>query len=167
MRYKTTPELQAELFLEKYDITELDEINLKHILYAQGYTVIEFDADLSGENVQRMVTKLKLEELTKKSVCFTYSDKSYKLIFLKSELSSEEKTEALAREQWKIILGKFDNLDEGNTGIAKHESAKAFAYHILHPSVYYKFKHFLHHNHIKIFTFIALASLVVAIILLR
>ena len=167
MSRKKDPVIEAERFMEKYDVAELDETNLKNILFAQGYTVIDVDNDLSGENVQRMVTTLGLEELAKTAVCFTYSDRSYKLVFLKSELSPAEKTEALAREQWKIILGKFDNVDEENSTVAKRDSAKVFAHYILHPSKKYKLKRFLHHNSMKILAGIAFILLIVAIIILK
>jgi len=167
MNKPLNPESKAWEFLEKYDVSKMDEGNLINALFDQGYTVVEFDRSFSGINVKRMLDHLGMVEKAASSACFTYSDKNYKLIFLSDELSDEDKLRSLACEQWYILNEYFANNPQKTAGSSDEKDAQAFAGHILSPSGTYRFLHFMKRNTYKIVLTVAAILFVAALVILH
>ena len=141
---------------KKYKIPKITLDNLLYIISDYSFEIIDFNAD--NLNSETLLQRLSLTETAKLQTAFTYKNNDLKFVFIRDNLSAEEKTYALAHELGHIVLGHLDKTDKG---VEDEYEANEFAHYLLSPSVSMKNKNFLS-LHKKLIIGLCIAVLIIA-----
>ncbi len=130
---KSVKKVSAQ-FRKKYKIKSVTCSVLLSVLEEQGYTVIPFRASHNDADVAQVIDNLNLNELAATSSGFTYADDRLRLVFVKEELSDEEKRIVLAHEEGHIFNEHFNVCSVVGQGVLQEHEANEFAHYLLYPS---------------------------------
>ena len=116
----------------KLAIPTLD--NLDFIIAESGYDLIDYDPVTPTKAFEILAEELGLTPEILQQNAFTYNTGSTKLVFLKENLTLEEKRLALAHELGHIFFKHLQNPTKGSSVQDEYE-ANEFAHYLLHPSL--------------------------------
>ena len=152
----------ANQILSKYHIANATLDNLIYILEDQGYEIIDYSSDSLEEN--DVISRLQFDSLAKSAKAFTYSNGHLHFVFVRIELTADEKLVALAHEEGHIACGHLDKKNVSSGNIQDEYDANEFAHYFLHPSVIRKVRTILYtHKPLSIVGLIAILLLIIAV----
>ena len=128
---------KAFSLFSQYNLQTVTLDNLVYIIEDQGYEIVEFN--LIDMATNHILERLGLTDYAKSRKAFTYKQGFARFVFIFEDLSANEKLLALAHEVGHIFCM---HLKDGNTECSVDEEYEAneFAHHLLHPSIWTKFK---------------------------
>lgn len=132
----------AREILKKNKLSIMSLENLVYIIEEQGYELIEFSPDTIKE--VGIITGLKLESFAKTAKAFTYKSSDLKYVFVRDDLSANEKLYALAHEEGHIACGHLEKINVSPDNIEDEHEANEFAHYLLNPSASQKIKAFIY-----------------------
>lgn len=142
---KTALQLQKQYSLFR---PSLDDLVL--VVSDLGYEIVDFDP--KNKSVEMLIQKLMLTNDILAQSAFVYSNNDVKLVFLRYDLTVDEKLYALTHELGHIALGHV--LTTGRSSVVEEFQAHEFTHHLLNPSPIVKTKAVLYtHKRISIIVF--------------
>lgn len=114
-----------------------DFASLCNILNKKGFTLIEFQDDISPD-IEVIITKLDLHDYISRLRGFAYFDGTYRLVFMRSDLSAKDKVIVLAHEIGHIVCNHLSSYLSADSDVAEEMEANVFSYYLLHPPTLWK-----------------------------
>lgn len=122
---------EAAKFRKKYALKQINSSTLSRTLENQGYTIVLFNGITDDKNVEALINGLHLNKYIEECKCFTYSDSSYRIVFIHEDLNEEEKTIVLAHEEGHIWNGHLQKNSIFGEDVVQEKEANDFAHYLL------------------------------------
>ena len=123
------------LFVKSERLSSITYQSLSNAIKNLGYTIISFTRGINDNNVETLISEFHLNDLVNTSNGFIFSSGDYRLLFVNSDLSQNEKTIVLAHEIGHIVC-KHVHTDQGiGFDVQDEYEANEFAHYLLNPSV--------------------------------
>ena len=121
----------ARDLLRRYRVMKPSLDTLCSVVSEQGYEIIDFDP--KDESIAVLSKELALTPDILSQNAFTYQNKGISLLFVRDNLTAEEKLYVMAHELGHIILGHLKN---GNpASVLEEYEADEFTHYLLHPKI--------------------------------
>lgn len=135
-------EIKTKVFklIKSEGLSEINYQSLVNVAKKQGYTIINFTRGINDKNVETLISEFQLKDLVKTSNGFILSFGDYRLIFINSDLSQNEKTIVLAHEIGHIVCKHIHKDQNIGFDVQEEFEANEFAHYLLNPSVSQKAK---------------------------
>lgn len=91
-------------FIKEYNITDLNYEKLNSIISECGYTLIEYNLLFNDEFVNEIIQSLNLEDVLREKQSATFANEAVKYVFLRKNLSKNDKITLLLHEIGHIYL---------------------------------------------------------------
>lgn len=127
----TNVKKNANRFIRKHKLTNINYSKLKNTVCNMGYTVIEFSRDCNDKDVATVIENLNLYEAISVSMGFTYVSKDYRLVFVNENLNEEEKLLVLSHEVGHIVCEHFSTASIIGNDVRDEYEANEFSHYIL------------------------------------
>lgn len=118
-------------FLKEYNTEELNFEFLNQIITSQGYRIIEFSVSDINENLEELINSLNIGKYIKSRKAFIYQDELHRILFLRRDLSKNEKTILLIHEEGHIYCGHMKNKTVSGQNIHDEFEANEFTHYIM------------------------------------
>lgn len=149
-------------FLRNNHLSNVTLENLVFIIEKNGYELMEYsENELMNKN--HIIQQLGIADIACMAKAFTYSNTSLKFVFIREELSGQEKLLALAHEVGHIECGHLEKKNVSPDNVGDEYEANEFAHYILHIKYTYRFKLYIY-EHRK--TILATAAIIGCFIIL-
>lgn len=122
---------QAKSLLRKYKLGKITLDNLIYMIEDQGYEIIEYS--LVEKN--SMLGTLNLEKYSQGCKAFSYSGNGLKIVFIREDTNTNDKTYALSHELGHIACGHMKESGTSPLEVKEEREANEFAHYILHPDL--------------------------------
>ncbi len=137
----------AKRTVEQYAIDAINPVTIKSIITAKGFTVIRYSESSPCDETFKLIETLGIDTNAHVNDSVTYSDKSHRIVFIRSEVNEEEFLYLLALELGKILVCKNPVDKILGTDIKDNINAHEFAHHIYdmanHGLMYNTFKYYI------------------------
>lgn len=153
---------KAKAFLKEYSLSNVTQADLRRIIKAQGYTIVEFNHIYNDEAVAALIEALGLEDMVASAKGFTYADRQRRLVFLHEDLSEKEKLLVLAHEEGHIYCDHLSTAPIMGADVVQEHEANEFTHYILKQGIAGRFGGFVKKH--KVICAVAAAVLVVALV---
>lgn len=161
MNEKADVKKKAYKLLLQYKLSEITIDNLLFLLDETGYELIEYTPG-KNEEANIYLERLNLTNYAERCPAFTYCKGSIKAVFMREDLSVEEKRYALAHEYGHIINGHLERKCSVDGNVSDEQEANEFAHYLLNPNLIIRLRADLYNGKKKV---IIAASTVVLIII--
>ena len=131
--------------------------NLYVLIKSQGFSIVQFQQD-NDPDVDIIISKLDLYEYTSRLKGFTYSDQTVKIVFVRADLTDEEKAIVLAHEEGHIICGHLNAYNVSSNDVAEEMEANVFTYYLLTPPILERLGDALRINRVAIISLVVLVG---------
>ena len=119
----------ARNLLRRYQISKPSLENLCGAVTEQGYEIIDFNTQ--DESMSVLVKELALTPDILNQNAFVYQNNGVRLLFVKDNLTPQEKLYVIAHELGHIVLGHLQNGDRAS--VTEEYEADEFMHYLLHP----------------------------------
>lgn len=121
-------------FIKTERLTTVNNQSLSSAASRLGYTIVYYSRGVNATDVETLISEFHLEGLVKTSNGFLYTSGDYRLIFLNSDLSNDEKTIVLSHEIGHIVC-KHLHSDQGiGFDVREEYEANEFSHYLLNPT---------------------------------
>lgn len=120
----------------KYSLYRPSLDDLASVVSELGYEIIDFDP--KNKSVEMLTQRLLLTNDILSQSAFVYSNNDVKLIFLRYDLTVDEKLYAITHELGHIVLGHV--LSTGKSSVVEEFEAHEFTHHLLNQTLITKAK---------------------------
>lgn len=152
----------ARKILKKNNLSNISLENLVYLIEEQGYELIEFSPDTIKE--VGIIASFHLELFAKSAKAFTYKNADLKYVFVRDDLSANEKLYALAHEEGHIACGHLEKINVSPDNIEDEYEANEFAHYLLNPSISQKIKTIIYeHKRISLVASAIILCIIIAI----
>lgn len=144
---------------KKYSLYRPSLDDLVSVISELGYEIVDFDP--KNKSVETLIQRLLLTNDILAQSAFVYSNNDVRLVFLRYDLTVDEKLYALSHELGHIVLGHV--LTTGRSTVVEEYEAHEFTHHLLNPTAITKSKAVIHaHKRVSVAVF---ALLTVALLM--
>lgn len=153
----------AVRFRKKYGLYRITYDSLKKAAKELGYSVILFGGSAADEDVDELIDALGVSKFAEGSKGFTYADKNYRLIFIHSGLSENERCVVLSHELGHVVCKHLGHSPVIGNDVAEEKEANDFSFYLLNPGFFQKVV-IAFHEHKKRAIIISVAAVLVLFI---
>lgn len=125
----------ARDLLRRYRISKPSLDNLCAVVSEQGYEIIDFDP--KDKSIAVLSEELALTPEILNQNAFAYQNKGVRLLFVRDNLTAEEKLYVIAHELGHIILGHLQS--GSHASVLEEYEADEFMHYLLHPRLWTSF----------------------------
>ena len=136
---------KAHKLLLQYKLSEITIDNLLFLLDEAGYVFVEYTPG-KNEEANLYLERLHLTDYAERCPAFTYCKGSMKAVFVREDLTVEEKRYALAHEYGHIVSGHLERKCSFEGSVTDEQEANEFAHYFLNPSFIIRLRAKLYNN---------------------
>lgn len=137
----------VRLFRKEYSIKTVSFESLRAALEKMGYTLVQFLPASNPPPVDTVIRTLRLADAARTAKAFTYADRNYRLVFVRKDLTDEEKALLLAHECGHICLRHMYQEPVIGRDVAEEYAANEFSHYLLNSGPFVRMKNaFLAHR---------------------
>lgn len=126
----------AYKILRKYNIhNSRDYKCVQSVIEDNGFTVIPYKKHNYSKDLSECIACLQIEDEIEKNNSLFYKKNDFKLVFINSDLSSEDKYILLCHELGHVMDPTLQNSNSSCITIQNEEFANEFSYHFQNPSL--------------------------------
>lgn len=141
------PRYIARKTLIKYNHYFLNNYaDLKLIIESNRFTVIEYKKHSNSQFVCELIKRLGIESEIEQNDAFIYVKNNLKFVFLREDISDEDKCSLLRHELGHICDPDLKNNEMSCSNIKKEEFANEFSLYLKNPGIGFKLKLFVLKN---------------------
>lgn len=141
-----TAKIAATSVLRQYRVSKVTLDSLCAIVKDQGFELIDFDPVASNDSFNLLTKELDLPSQILQQNAFVYKRQNVKLLFIREDLSEEEKLYAVSHELGHILCGHLNHSYFSNLSVEQEHEANEFSHYLLHPSKGWKITMFIERN---------------------
>lgn len=136
---------------------------LQKIIEENGFVIVPYKKYNNSDEISECINKLNLQNKIQQHDSFIYVNNNLKLVFINSDLSTQDKCSLLFHELGHIVDPNLLSSDLSYSKIQREEFANTFSYHIQHPGTSVKLLSLLSLKSVIITTLAILAFLICGI----
>ncbi len=127
-------------YRRQYSIRTVSWSSVRDSLEKTGYTLVPFLPAGNTAAVDTVIRTLGLQNAVRTAKAFTYADADYRLVFVRRDLTEDEKLLLLAHEIGHIFLGHMSQTCILGRDVTEEYEANEFSHYLLHTGPVARFK---------------------------